>query len=135
MHYVFLLHGVGVNTPGWSNGIQTTLKTKAQEYAAKISQELTDVEFVELCYDQVLDRNMDAFLEGGTSLGKINDWLKSGWADRKTGKKPTDLSSFVRDYALDVCCYLWSGDTMIEVLDTIAKTMLEKNFKIDKDNK
>ncbi len=124
MRYVFLLHGIGINPPGWSQKIRTVLSEKAVFYAARSGETPQPVQFVELRFDHVLERNIGSFLDGGGSLSPVNDWLREGWDQRGPNAK-LSLNSFIRDFALDVACYLWGGDTMVEILETIAETMVE----------
>lgn len=124
MHYVFLLHGVGISNPGWSIPVSTALAEKANLYAAASGQALAEVKFIELRYDQILERNMQQFIDNGSTTGAVGAWLKQGWDNRGAGKIP-DVNTFIRDYALDIGCYLFVRDTTIEVLDTLAQKMLE----------
>ncbi|MBN1758437.1 MAG: hypothetical protein JW863_08980 [Chitinispirillaceae bacterium] len=106
MRYLFLLHGIGISPPGWSAKVQTFISEKSAFYAAQSQHLPQPVTFIELRYDHILERNMGVFLDGGSFLGHINDWLKEGWESRGPNAKLT-VNSFIRDYALDVGCYLW----------------------------
>ena len=73
MRYAFLLHGIGINPLGWSHKVQTFLSEKAVFYAARSGETPQPVQFIELRFDHILDRNLSSFLDGGVSLGPVNN--------------------------------------------------------------
>jgi len=116
-HYLFMLHGMGEQTPGWSKEHKKIIEDKAKEYSGETKTNLRKrVEIVELEFGSLLDGIMQDLLAGGDSLGPANDWLK--------GTDGNGLAKFIRNCALDVTAYIWHVDTSIFVLNRIAEKML-----------
>jgi len=131
-HIVFLLHGIGTQKSGWSHEAVENLKAKATAAFQKFGlTPVLEVEFVELFYADLLDKNMETMLEGGISLGDANDFLLQGFRERKDpnhvpNSNNEKLAAFVRDFALDVACYMWNAEFKQLILSSLADKMLLK---------
>lgn len=89
MKLVFLVHGMGVHIPKWSQDVQVKLNECAAQYAAfKNGPKLGDlVEFAEINYDSIFEHHVDAMgadtaaltafaKQAGVTLTKVPAWLK-----------------------------------------------------------
>jgi hypothetical protein len=130
-HIVFFLHGVGNQKAGWSKEHTTNLKAKAE---AIISEQhlkpMFEVEYVELFYADLLAENTKVMIEGGESLGEVNDFLKKGLEERNDPNyvattKEEKIVGMLRDYALDVPTYVLNPDFTNGLLVTLAKQVTE----------
>ena len=134
-HIVFLLHGVGKQTEGWSTVPAEKIKANCNKVLSE-TENSSDFEltFVELNYGHLLDANMFAMVEGSEGVPLVHDYLSLGLAERNNSNyvaesKKEKIAAALRDYALDLPTYLlnWEFTKMIlislaeKVTNTIAE--------------
>lgn len=131
-HIVFLLHGVGKQQKDWADEPIKLIKEHATHTLAKFGlQPRYEVEFQDLYYSNLLDKNVEVMLAGGDSLLEVNTFLKQGFAERNdpnyvattNGEK---IAAGLRDFGLDVLCYTLNPNFMTLILNDIATQMVNK---------
>ena len=82
-HIVFLLHGVGKQTEGWSNSSTEKIKVNCNKVLTETANS-SDVElkFVELNYGHILDENLLAMVKGTEGIPAVHDYLSLGLTER-----------------------------------------------------
>lgn len=131
-HIVFLLHGVGMQQKDWADEPIKIIKDHSTHTLSKFGlQPKYEVEFHDLFYSNLLDKNVEVMLAGGDSLLAVNTFLKQGFAERNdpnhiattNGEK---IASGLRDFGLDVLCYTLNPNFMTLILNDIATQMVSK---------
>lgn len=135
---VFLVHGVGKQTKGWStkkDGPVTTLTTAAKRYACFKDRPLTDqINFVEIRYDDIFDAVLDSWSNLATQLKADAGGLLTGGSlkvldDLKKGNKNT-----FAQYGGDVLLYrlfpVYAKAVLLRVMAQITAEVA-KNDAVD----
>jgi hypothetical protein len=131
-HIVFLLHGVGKQQKDWADEPIKIIKDHSDKTIAKFAlQTQYDVEFHDLFYSDLLDKNIEQMLAGGDSLFGVNKFLKQGFEERnnpnyvaKTNSEK--VAAGLRDFGLDVLCYTLNPNFMTLILNDIATQLVSK---------
>lgn len=131
-HIVFLLHGVGKQQKDWADEPIKLLTGHATRTLAQFGiQPRYEVEFHDLFYSNLLDKNVEVMLDGGDSLSTVNTFLKQGFAERNDPKHVATtngekIAAGLRDFGLDVLCYTLNPNFMTLILNDIATQMVGK---------
>ena len=135
MRIVFLVHGMGVHPPKWSDAVRGKLDEVARRYAAFASGPRLDelVELHEISYDGVFEHHVEQMsadvdaleqfaTRAGVALRKVPDWLR--------GASPKE-QGFFWTHVVDVLLYRYFAlvrdqvrlQVMLQIAGKLAATM------------
>ncbi|HEX7053444.1 MAG TPA: hypothetical protein VF211_05845 [Burkholderiales bacterium] len=131
MHYVFLIHGMGSSSTGWSKNAKKLIEDHYDKkaYAFLADFPLSDIKFVEINYNDIFDAYLDEAKQHAADLGswgklvKTKDPTMSGVLGRIVGiaaKEPA--KSFLITHLADVAFFM-ATDLGWQVRARIAEQM------------